>query len=182
MADRSADRLVGRIVKPHGIHGELVVEPRTDSPEIRFAVGSVLAANLRNGTTRELTVAAARPHSGRLLVVLDGVADRDTAEELRGTLLLAPEADLPPIEDPDEFYDHELEGLSVFTADGAKVGVIAEVLHGAGSDLLLVHREGPAGNRLVELLVPFVHQIVPEVDVRAGRVVIDPPQGLLDEE
>lgn len=178
MADRPTDRLVGRIVKPHGIRGELVVEARTDSPEIRFAVGSVLSANLRDGTTRAMTVTAARPHSGRLLVVLDGVADRDTAEALRGTLLLAAEADLPPTEDPDEFYDHQIEGLAVFTADGTKIGVIAEVLHGAGSDLLLVRREVGGG----ELLVPFVSQIVPEVDVRAGRVVIDPPEGLLDEE
>jgi 16S rRNA processing protein RimM len=177
MADRSADRLVGRIVKPHGIRGELVVEPRTDSVEFRFAVGNVLSASLRDGSKRELTVAAARAHSGRLLVVVDGVADRDTAEALRGTLLLAPEADLPPTEDPDEFYDHELEGLSVFTTDDTLIGVIAEVLHGGGSDLLLVHREGGG-----EVLVPFVIQIVPTVDVRAGRVVIDPPEGLLDQE
>ncbi|HEY4023667.1 MAG TPA: ribosome maturation factor RimM [Pseudonocardiaceae bacterium] len=177
MADRSTDRLVGRIVKPHGVRGELVVEPRTDSPEIRFAVGNVLSANLRDGSKRELTVAAARPHAGRLLVVVEGVGDRDTAEDLRGTLLLAPEADLPPTEDPDEFYDHELEGLPVFTTDGTRIGVIADVLHGAGSDLLQVRREGSS-----DVLVPFVNQIVPEVDVRAGRVVIDPPQGLLDEE
>jgi 16S rRNA processing protein RimM len=178
MADRSAGRrLVGRIVKPHGIRGELVIELHTDSPEIRFAIGSVLAANLRDGSTRELTVTAARPHAGRLLVVLDGVADRTDAENLRGTLLLAPEGDLPPIEDPDEFYDHELEGLSVFTTDGTKVGVLAEVLHGSGSELLLVHREGGG-----EVMVPFVSQLVPEVDVRGGRVVIDPPEGLLDED
>lgn len=176
MADSSADRLVGRIVKPHGIRGELVVEPHTDSPEIRFAVGSVLSANLRDGSKRDLTVTAARPHAGRLLVVLEGVADRDTAEALRGTLLLAPGGALPPIEDPDEFYDHDLEGLSVFTTDGAKIGEIVEVLHGGGSDLLLVKRD--TGD---DVMVPFVSQIVPEVDVRGGRVVIDPPEGLLDE-
>ncbi|HJP73083.1 MAG TPA: ribosome maturation factor RimM [Pseudonocardiaceae bacterium] len=175
MADSSADRLVGRIVKPHGIHGELVVEPHTDSPEIRFAAGSVLSANLRDGSKRDLTVTAARPHSGRLLVVVDGVADRDTAESLRGTLLLAPGGALPPIEDPDEFYDHDLEGLSVFTTEGTEVGEIVEVLHGGGSDLLLIKRERD------EVMVPFVSQIVPEVDVRGGRVVIDPPEGLLDE-
>jgi 16S rRNA processing protein RimM len=177
MADRSADRLVGRIVKPHGVRGELVVDPRTDSPEIRFAVGSVLSANLRDGSKRNLTVTAARPHTGRLLVVLDGVEGRTAAEELRGTLLFAPDADLPPTEDPDEFYDHELEGLDVLTTDGTKLGVVAEVLHGAGNDLLQVRRTDGG-----ELLVPFVSQIVPEVDVRGGRVVIDPPDGLLDEQ
>ena len=177
MVDRSTDRLVGRIVKPHGIRGELVVEPRTDSPEIRFAAGSVLSANLRDGSKRDLTVTAARAHSGRLLVVVEGVADRDGAEGLRGTLLLAPEADLPPTEDPDEFYDHELEGLAVVTVDGTRIGTITEVLHGGGSDLLQVRRETGG-----VLLVPFVNQIVPEVDVPGGRVVIDPPEGLLDEE
>ncbi len=177
MADTSADRLVGRIVKPHGVHGELVVDPRTDSPEVRFAVGSVLSASLRDGTARTMTVAAARPHSGRLLVTFDGVRGRDSAEELRGTLLLAAENALPPTDDPDEFYDHELEGLAVFTTDGTRIGVVREVLHGGGSDLLAVSREGRG-----EVLIPFVSEIVPEVDVRAARVVIDPPQGLLEEE
>lgn len=177
MTDGSADRLVGRIVKPHGVRGELVVDPRTDSPEIRFAVGSVLSAKLRDGSTRDLTVTAARPHTGRLLVVLDGVEGRTAAEDLRGTLLFAPETNLPPTGDPDEFYDHELEGLAVLTTDGTQLGVITEVLHGAGNDLLQVRRTGGG-----ELLVPFVSQIVPEVDVRGGRVVIDPPDGLLDEQ
>ncbi|HEX3783913.1 MAG TPA: ribosome maturation factor RimM [Pseudonocardiaceae bacterium] len=177
MADTSTDRLVGRIVKPHGVHGELVIELRTDSPEVRFAVGSALSATLRDGTTRTMTVTAARPHSGRLLVTFDGVRGRDSAEELRGTLLLAAEGDLPPTDDPDEFYDHQLEGLAVFTTDGTKIGEVREILHGGGSDLLAVRREGRD-----EVLVPFVSEIVPEVDLRAGRVVIDPPQGLLDEE
>ncbi len=106
----------------------------------------------------------------------DGVEDRTPPRTCAAPSCSRPDGVLPPIEDPDEFYDHELEGLSVFTTDGTKVGVIAEVLHGAGSELLLVHREG-AG----EVMVPFVSQIVPEVDVRGGRVVIDPPEGLLDE-
>ena len=177
MADRAADRLVGRIVKPHGVHGELVIDLRTDSPEVRFAVGSVLSATLRDGTARTMTVAAARPHSGRLLVTFDGVQGRDSAEELRGTLLLAAEDALPPTDDPDEFYDHELEGLTVVTTDGTEIGVVREILHGGGSDLLAVRRDGKG-----ELLVPFVGAIVPEVNIRAGRVVIDPPEGLLDEE
>lgn len=170
-----ATRVVGRVVKPHGVHGELVVDLRTDSPEVRFVVGGTLAATLRDGTHRSLTITAARPHAGRLLVRFEHVDGRDPADVLRGALLSADTADLPPVTDPDEFYDHELEGLAVCTVTGEQVGTLREVLHGAGGDLLVVGREsGP------DVLVPFVREIVPEIDVAAGRVRIDPPEGLLD--
>jgi 16S rRNA processing protein RimM len=169
------DVVVGRVAKAHGITGELSVDVRTDSPETRFALGSALVAKLRDGTTRTLTVAAARNHSGRLLVRFDEVLTRDVAESLRGTLLMGSTDDLPPIDDPDEFYDHELEGLVVEMLDGSKVGTVKEIAHGAGGELLVVNREGGG-----ELLVPFVSQIVPTVDVKGGKVVIDPPEGLLD--
>jgi 16S rRNA processing protein RimM len=171
-------RMVGRVVKPHGVHGELVVNLSTDSADLRFAVGSVLFVTSRDGSVlRSLTVTAARPHTGRLLVCFEGVDGRDAADELRGVPLCADPVDLPPIEDPDEFYDHQLEGLAVLTVTGAVVGTVREVVHGAGGELLVVDREGGG-----EALVPFVRQIVPEVDVRGGRVVLDPPPGLLEDE
>ncbi|HKN98751.1 MAG TPA: ribosome maturation factor RimM [Pseudonocardiaceae bacterium] len=171
-------RMVGRIVKPHGIRGELVVDSSTDSAEHRFAVGSVLFVTARDGSPeRALTVTAARPHTGRLLVRFEGVDDRDTAEALRGVVLSANATELPPIDDPDEFYDHQLEGLAVRTVTGAAVGTVREVVHGAGSDLLVVDRDGGG-----EALIPFVRQIVPEVDVPGGRIVLDPPPGLLEDE
>ncbi|HEX5114507.1 MAG TPA: ribosome maturation factor RimM [Pseudonocardiaceae bacterium] len=171
-------RMVGRIVKPHGIRGELVVNSSTDSAEHRFAEGSVLFVTARDGSiVRSLTVTAARPHTGRLLVFFEGVADRDSAEALRGVVLSANAVELPPIDDPDEFYDHQLEGLAVLTVAGATVGTVREVVHGTGSDLLVVDREGGG-----EALIPFVHQIVPEVDVPGGRIVLDPPPGLLEDE
>lgn len=168
-------RRVGRIIRPHGIRGELVVEPRTDSPEIRFAVDAVLLVTPRTGDQRRMTITAARPHTGRLLVFFDGVAGRDAAEELRGAELFADVADLPPTEDPDEFYDHELEGLAVRTVTGEQVGTLKEILHGPGGDLLVVDRGG------AEVLVPFVREIVTEVDPAAGSVVLDPPLGLLED-
>jgi 16S rRNA processing protein RimM len=171
------DVVVGRVAKAHGIGGELAVDVRTDSPEERFAPGSVMAARLRDGTTRTLTVTTARPHSGRLLVRFDEVPDRTGAESLRGTLLLADTGDLPPIEDPDEFYDHELAGLAVVLVDGTPVGTVREVIHGPGGELLAIERAADAGG---EALVPFVRQIVPEVDLAGRRVVLDPPEGLLD--
>ena len=168
-------RVVGRVVKPHGIRGELVVDVRTDSPEERFTPGAVLATRARDGASGTITIAAARPHTGRLLVTFEGVAGRDAAEAMRGLLLLVDAADLAPSDDPEEFYDHELEGLEVVDVQGNRVGVVTEVLHTAGSDLLSVRR--PDGG---EALVPFVADIVPTVDVAAGRVIVDPPEGLLD--
>jgi 16S rRNA processing protein RimM len=170
------DVVVGRVAKAHGITGELAVDVRTDSPQQRFAVGSVLATRLRDGSTRDLTVAAARSHSGRLLVRFSEVLTRDVAESLRGALLVADTADLPPTDDPDEFYDHELEGLRAELADGTVVGTVNEVLHSPGGELLSVDQDGRT------LLVPFVRVIVPVVDVAGGRVVLDPPEGLLDPE
>ncbi|RKT57045.1 ribosome maturation factor RimM [Saccharothrix australiensis] len=169
------DVVVGRVAKAHGISGELAVDVRTDSPELRFAHGSALVAKLRDGTSRTLTVAAARNHSGRLLVRFEEVLTRDVAETLRGTLLFAGTDDLPPTGDPDEFYDHELEGLRAELLDGTVVGSVLEVVHGPGGELLVIRPE-----RGGELLVPFVRQIVPTVDVAGGRVVLDPPEGLLD--
>lgn len=166
---------VGRVVKAHGIRGELAVEVRTDSPEERFASGTVLTGEARDGSTCELTVAAAREHSGRLLVRFAQVADRTGAEGLRGVLLLADTENLPPTGDPEEFYDHELEGLRAELADGSVVGTVREVIHSPGGELLSVDRDGR------EVLVPFVHAIVPEVDLPGGRVLLDPPEGLLEQ-
>jgi 16S rRNA processing protein RimM len=110
-----------------------------------------------------------------LLIRLQGVADRDAADALRGGLFVVDSADLPPIADPDEFYDHQLEGLAVRTADGQEVGTIAEVLHTAAGELLAVR--DPDG---AEILVPFVGAIVTSVSLADGVMVIDPPEGLLD--
>jgi 16S rRNA processing protein RimM len=170
----AAQLVVGRVAKAHGITGELAVDVRTDSPEQRFAVGSVLIGRSRDGSTRRLTVAAARQHGGRLLVRFDEVADRTDAESARGVLLLGDTADLPPTEDPDEFYDHELEGLRAELADGSVVGTVREIVHSPGGELLAVDRDGRT------VLVPFVRDIVPQVDIAVGRVVLNPPEGLLD--
>src|SRR5690349_8535225 len=102
--------VIGRIVRPHGLRGEVVVDVRTDEPEQRFAAGSVLVTD---PPAAPLTVEAARPHQGRLIVAFEGVSDRTVADELRGLLLYVDAADVPPYTDPDEFGDHELIGLAV---------------------------------------------------------------------
>ena len=175
--------VVGRAGRPHGIRGEVVIGVRTDEPDLRFAVGATVDAWSSPGddpddesTGEQLTVASVRWHSGQLLVAFAGITDRTAAAELTGSWLSVDSSQLPETGDPDEFRDHELIGLSVRTRAGDPVGVIIDVLH-YGQDLLVVRRADGPGD---EYLVPFVKAIVPEVDVRGGVVVIDPPPGLLD--
>ncbi len=168
--------VIGRIAKAHGVTGEVVVDVRTDDPEARFAPGSVLRGRKpRGGPERSFVIDTVREHAGRLLVRLNGIGDRNAADELRGTLFLVESGDLPPIEDPDEFYDHQLEGLAVRTVAGEAVGTVTEVLHTAAGELLSI--KTPEGT---ELLVPFVSAIVTAVSLAEGTVDIDPPEGLLN--
>ncbi len=176
--------VVGRVGRAHGIRGEVSVDVRTDDPETRFAPGSVLLPAGAAGSPSSLAplvVEAARWHSGRMLVRFVGLADRSAAEALRGLVL---EVDIDPAEiadDPEEFYDHQLVGLRVRRTDvegsPADVGAVTEVVHLPGHDLLAVLADDGR-----ELLVPFVTEIVPEVDVDGGFVLVAPPPGLLDEE
>jgi 16S rRNA processing protein RimM len=170
------DLVVGRVVKAHGITGEIVVEVRTDDPDARFTSGVTLRGRAKGGAERSFTVESVREHGGRLLVRLTGVADRNAADELRGTVFVVDTADLPAIDDPDEFYDHELEGLRMVCADGTPVGKVSEVLHTAAGELLAVKAD--ADGR--EVLVPFVSAIVTSVSREDATIVIDPPDGLLD--
>ncbi|OBC14240.1 ribosome maturation factor RimM [Mycobacterium sp. 852013-50091_SCH5140682] len=170
------DLVVGRVVKAHGITGELVVDVRTDDPDARFRPGVTLRGRAKGGAERPFTVESVREHGGRLLVRLTGVADRNAADELRGTLFVVDAAELPAIDDPDEFYDHELEGLRMVCADGTPVGKVSEVLHTAAGELLAVKAD--ADGR--EVLVPFVSAIVTSVSREDATIVIDPPDGLLD--
>ncbi|MEV7328688.1 ribosome maturation factor RimM [Micromonospora sp. NPDC093244] len=199
--------VVGRIGKPHGVRGEVTVEVRTDEPEARFAPGTVLrtepgatppTATPRSTVLRtepgavpspvpadgpgvpfrvpaELTIEEARFHQGRMLVAFDGILDRDAAEALRGTLLVVDSADVAPPDDPEEFHDHQLVGLAVVTPAGERLGEVARIDHAPSSDLLVLRR--PEGRTA---LIPFVRAIVPEVDLAGGRVIVDPPAGLLD--
>jgi 16S rRNA processing protein RimM len=169
--------IVGRIGRPHGIRGELVVGVRTDEPDVRFVPGASLDAQRdaerAAGQGSRLTVASRRWHSGQLLVAFAGITDRTAAAALTGTWLSIDSAELTPTNDPDEFHDHELIGLAVRTTKGEAVGVVKDVLH-HGQDVLVIEAAG------AEHLVPFVKALVPEVDPAAGVLVIDPPPGLLD--
>jgi 16S rRNA processing protein RimM len=165
---------VGRIGRPHGIRGDVVVGVRTDEPELRFARGSRLDTDPAG--VGPLIVAATHWHSGLLLVRFEGISDRDAAAELGGTWLMVDSATIAPSDDPDEFHDTDLVGLSVRTVDGTHVGIVDDVLH-SGQDVLVI--KAAAGG---EVMVPFVKPLVPDVDVESGYLVINPPDGLLEPE
>ena len=178
MAEQPSDTVVvGRLGRPHGVRGLATVEVRTDDPDLRFAPGNVLITDPPE--RGPLTVVDKRWHSGTLLLQLavpsgDVCTTREAVDELRNTLLLVPVADLPPLEEPDSYYDHQLVGLAVRLPDDTVLGEVSVVRHEA-QDLLVVRRtEGG------ELLIPFVAAIVPTVDVAGGFLVVDPPEGLLD--
>ena len=169
--------MVGRIGRPHGVRGEVTVEVRTDDPDLRFLPGAVLRTDPAD--RGPLTVRGRRWHRDVLLLTLEGpdgdlLDSREAAEQVRNTELLVEVADLPALEDPDAFYDHQLVGLAARLTDGSGLGEITAVRH-EGADLLVIRR--PDGG---VSLVPFVTAIVPTVDVAGGFVVVDPPEGLLD--
>lgn len=193
---------VGRIVRAHGVRGEVAVDVRTDAPDERFAPGHVLVARAGRGARAgvragaragsggrpgagprsggpalptELTVERVRRHHGRLLVVFAGISDRDAAEALRGTELLVDVGEDDRPDDPDEYFDHQLTGLTVVDTTGRELGEVSSVIHGPAQDVISVRSSGGA-----ETLVPFVSQLVPEVDLAAGRLVVDPPAGLFE--
>ncbi|HVV76183.1 MAG TPA: ribosome maturation factor RimM [Mycobacteriales bacterium] len=164
--------VVGRIAKAHGIAGEVSVDVRTDDPDHRYAPGASLETD--PAERGPLVIRSARWHSGRLLVRFENVPDRSAAEALQGTLLVA-DSVTSRVGDDEEFWDHDLIGLAAATTDGVTIGSVADVLHPPGPAVLVVDR-GEAR----EALIPFVTEIVPTVDLEAGRVVVDPPDGLLD--
>jgi 16S rRNA processing protein RimM len=162
---------VARIGKPHGIRGEVTVQVMTDSPEERFEPGQVF--DVEPATHGSLTVEGARWNKDILLLAFEEVLDRNQAETLRGAKLFVETDDVEGDEE-NAWYEHELEGLEV-RVGGEVVGRIAGLRTHAAQDLLIVEANDGA-----EVLVPFVEQIVPEVDVEAGFVRVDPPAGLFE--
>ncbi|MQA80662.1 MAG: ribosome maturation factor RimM [Streptosporangiales bacterium] len=165
--------VIGRVLRAHGLRGDVLVDVRTDEPARRFRAGAVLR---RGDGTGALTIEAASPHADRMRVRFAEAGDRTSAEGLRGVELVFDSDDLTPSTDPDDVHDLELIGSSVVTTDGAEVGTVTDVLHPA-QDVLVIERATGG-----EVLVPFVAAMVPVVDLANRRLVVDPPPGLLDDE
>jgi 16S rRNA processing protein RimM len=160
------DLVVGRLGRPHGIHGEISVEVRTDEPEIRFAKGSKLSV-----------VLSSRWHQEKMLVKFEEITDRDLANEIKGKTLTI-KIDPNSIETKkDQYYEFQLAGLKVIDKNDKTLGQIKEVITNLAQDLLVVETVDKR-----EVLVPFVKQIVTNVDLNKKQVIMDPPTGLFDEE
>ena len=162
---------VARIGRAHGMRGEVAVDLRSDMPDERFAPGAVLRTV--PPSAGPLTVERSRGQNGRWFIQFEGVLDRTAAETLRGVELVVDSDDADAVEE-DAWYPHQLAGLRVEHVDGRMVGTVLDIEHLPAHDMLVIRE--PSGTRT---LVPFVRAIVPVVDVVAGRIVLDPPGGLL---
>lgn len=156
---------------PHGLRGEVRLDVRTDDPDRRLAVGNVLETDPADAGP--LTVIRARTSKGALHVHFAEATDRTAAESLRGVRLVV-ESDEDDSDDDDAWYPHELTGLRVVHVDGRELGTVTDFEHLPAQDVLVVTEPDGTVSR-----VPFVAEIVTEVDTDAGRVELDPPRGLL---
>ena len=164
--------LVGRIARPHGLRGQVVVNPETDFVEQRFRPGATLHTRGAAGD-RTRTISTARVHGGRPIVGFEGLTRIEDVERLSGQELRVPEEELQALA-PGQFYHYQLAGCVVETLHGEYVGEVDRVEGGAGGSRLVVG--GPRG----EVLVPLAADICVEIDVATKRIRIDPPEGLLD--
>jgi len=164
--------VVARIGRAHGVLGEATIEVRTDQPEDRFYIGSVLATEPT--TFGPLIITSVRNHNGTLLLGFKGISDRNQVEELRNVLLLA-DVDIEADSTEDDFHVQQLLQCQVSTQDGIELGPVTDVINLLGQDVLAVDYNGR------EVLIPFVKAIVPIVDVKNRKITVVTPAGLLDE-
>jgi 16S rRNA processing protein RimM len=170
--------VVGHVRKPHGIKGEVFVSSLTDHPDGTFVDGVVVTLDDADSETPStaapaLSIASAHPHKDGYLVRFVGVETRSAAEALQGRYLHRPVEELEPLAEGEVFY-HQLLGMAVETTDGARLGEVVEVYELTPSDMLDVRGAGK------EHMIPFREGVVIEVDHHRRRLVIDPPEGLLD--
>ena len=161
---------IARITRPRGIRGELVAEVLTDFPE-RFDGLEKVTALLGDGM-RELKIEKAWFQNERIVLKFSGVNSIEAAEELRNAEICVPESDAVELEDG-EFFDWQLEGCEAVTIDGETLGTVKELMRTGGTEILVVK-----GDR--EYLIPFAESICTKVDVENKRIVVDPPEGLLE--
>jgi 16S rRNA processing protein RimM len=167
MADEAF--VAARIGRPHGLRGEVTVQVHTDDPEGRFVVGAAFATE--PGERGPLTLRSVRVHQGTYLLGFEGHADRTAAESLRNTRLLVDDVD---VDEDDAWREEDLLGFEVVRPDGSALGTVSALHVRPVQDLLEVSTARGA------VLVPFVEELVPEVDEDARRIVVDPPPGLLE--
>ena len=164
--------LVGRIARPHGLRGQVVVNPETDFVEERFRPGERLWTRV-DGREAALTIASARVQNGRPVIAFEGMSRLEDVEPLAGLELRVPEDTLRPLE-PGRYYEHQLVGCIVETVEGIVLGPVVRVEGGPGGSRLAVDRTGE------EVLIPLAVEICVDIDVAGGRIRVEAPEGLLD--
>jgi len=170
--DWDAMAVVGRIARAHGIRGQVIVNPETDFPEERFKPGATLYTE-RGGAVTPVTLTTARFHNGRPVIGLEGVETMNDAETYAGVELRVPRESLAELP-AGTFYHHDLVGCRVVTRAGEDVGVVESVEGTLGGSRLIVD----GGTK--EILIPLANEICRTIDVAGKRIVIEPPDGLLD--
>ncbi len=160
--------VVGRIGRAHGVLGEATVQVQTDDPDLRFKVGAKLI--LDNG--KDLTIRSARWHNQILLLAFDGVVDRNQIEELRDQMISA-EVDITSLS-PGEYHYQQLLGCQVFLQSDELIGEVDEIVKLPSQDLLSVAKNGK------KVMIPMVKKIIISIDILTKKIVVDPPEGLLD--
>lgn len=166
--------VVGRIGRAHGVLGEATIEIRTDMPDERFILGARLVTD--PASSGPLTIESARDHNGTLLLKFKEIQDRTAIERIRDTLLLA-DVDLTAdslADEVDEYHVQQLIGCEVVDVSGKKIGELTDVLNLPGQDVLAI-KSGSG-----EVLLPFIAEFVPEVDIENRKIFIRPPAGLLE--
>jgi 16S rRNA processing protein RimM len=162
---------IARIARPRGVRGELVAEILTDFPE-RFEGLKHATAVLPDGGKRELKIQNAWFQNDRVVLKFEGIESIEAGEELRDAEICVPESETVELEDG-EFFDWQLEGCTAVTVDGEPLGTVKELMRTGGTEVLVIEGEK-------EYLVPFAESICTEVDIENKRIVIDPPEGLLE--
>lgn len=168
---------VGRLTKAHGLKGAIKVELYTDSPEQRFVPGAVFTLQVPESSPwfeKTITLTELRWYNSHPVAFFEGVSDRTAAETLIKAILWVDHLDGDIPEEPEAWFDHQLTGLTVMR-DGSPIGTISRVDHFPAQDLLVVKTESS------EVMVPFVKEIVPEVNIDAGTITLTPPGGLFEE-
>ena len=166
--------IIGSVVGSHGVRGEIKVQILTDDPH-RFGLLKQVFIGLEDQEPTPWTLEGFRLHKGRALLKLEGCDDRSMAESLRPNLVLIPLEEAIPLEE-DEYYEHQIVGLEVWTTSGEQLGKVEDILYTGANEVYIVRDQAPGGR---EILIPAIEDVVVEIDLEAGRITIEPLEGLL---
>lgn len=164
--------VVGRIVAPHGVQGEVKMKPMVDDASFLSEADHLYLASRRGRTRYELT--GSRPHKGAVLLTLAGVADRNAAEALRNFEVVVPMSWLPDLAE-DEYYVAEIVGLTVEDDAGQRLGTVKQVIFTGANEVYVIE-----GDRHGEFLLPAIASVIQEVDLEQGKLTVKVPPGLVD--